>query len=266
MTTIRKPIFIKPLDLGYIACGNAVSSGHSAFHLNRHKAIGLTWRTDGNSNVWARGVLDSEQTIDFCAMVAANAQAGTKIRLRLGTTQAEVDGTAPYDSGAVDFISPAITREDGLYHSHLELDSPESASWWRIDITGHTGDFEASMLVLGQKVEPGRFYNYDFEYGVEDLGTMEFGRYGVIDEAEGAILRSVSFTLAWQTEAEFEASFRPMIEALGKRGILYCVFDPEATAYRQARTYMGVLAKSPFTKGVRKPRTFTQDWQIRSFI
>ena len=188
------------------------------------------------------------------------------MRLRLGTTQAEVDGSAPYDSTALAFINPSITRDDALYHSHLELGSVQSYRWWRIDITGHTGDFQAADLVLGKKVEPSRFYNLDFEYGVRDLGDINFSRFGVLDIDPGITMRTIALTLAWQTEAEFEASFRPMIEKLGRRGIVYLCFDPEPTTYRQARTYMGVFDKPPFARGVRKPRTFSQDYALTSFI
>lgn len=430
MANIRKPLFIKPLDLGTIATGNE-TAGYPASHLNRHKAIGLTWKSTGNSNVWARGQMTSAGTIDFAAIVSANALAGTKYRLRLGASQAAVDGgsvdisnaanttvtskeygwwtvrktggvngtydaaavsatsfagdfvltikpaqltgtahigmnadpntnnsnsgidygfviatttatannngasgssttisaatylflvrsgttltlrygtsedyTAAttlqtysavsttlyfdcsiqtannaydvrllnpaaipvYDSGVQTFISPSITREDGLYHSHLEMGAQVSAAWWRIDITGHTGDFQAAALVLGRKIEPSHFYNYDHEYGAEDLGSGDFNRWGVFDEEPGIILRTVDFTLAWQSEAEYEASFRPLIETTGKRGFVYIAFDPEPSTYRQARTYMGVFGKVPFARGVRKGRTFTQDYQIRSII
>lgn len=244
MTTIRKPFFVLPLDFDYIASGNAVP-GNPVFHLRRFKAPGLTWKTDGASNVWAHGTfIGGEKPVDFCALVSANALPGTTIRLRLGASEAEVGGgSATYDSGAMPFISPSISREDGLYHSHLELDTPVDASWWRVDIGGHTGNFEAAHLVLGEKIQPGRFYNYDFEYGVEDLGSLEFSRWGIADEEPGLILRTADFTLAWNTEAELEASFRPMAEKLGKRGVVFCAFDPEPTAYRQARTYLGVLKK-----------------------
>lgn len=266
MTTIRKPIFVIPLDLGTMVSGN-VLYGYPVTHLNRHKAIGLTWRSDGAGNLWVRGKFSSAREIDFCAIVAGNALPDTQYRLRLGATQAQVDGeSAPYDSEAIDFIDPAITRDDGIYHSHLELDDAETATWWRIDISGHTGDFQASSIVMGKKLEPSRFYDLDFQYGVNDLGGMEITRFGVLDEEPGVILRTVEFTMAWQTEAELEASFRPMIETLGKRGILYCCFDPEPTTYRQARTYMGVFAKTPFARGVKKPRTFTMDFEIQSFI
>lgn len=265
MPTIRKPFFVIPVDLGTFVCGNAVD-GHSVFHLGRANAIGLTWKTSGAANVWARGEFASAQSIDFVSLVSANAQAGTTIRVRLGTSQVEVDGTAPYDSMAATFISPSISREDGLYHSHLELDAVQTATWWRIDIEGHTGDFEASTLIMGSKIEPSHFYNLDFEYGIEDLGNLDISRFGVFDETPGSILRTIDFTLAWQSEAEWEASFRPMIEKLGKRGIVHVCFDPESTTYRQARTYLGVMRKPPFAKGTKKQRTFQQDYQILSVI
>ena len=262
---IRKPLFVVPLNLGTFDSGNA-RPGNPVFSLNRFKALGVTWRSTGNANLWARGIFTAAQAIDFAAMISANAQSGTTIRLRLGTSQAEVDGTASYDSGALTYISPAITREDGLYHWQFELPSVQTFAWWRIDIGGHTGDFEASMLVLGKKFEPSHFYNFDFERGVEDLGEVAFTRFGVMDETPGTVMRSLNFTLAWQSEAEFEGSFRPMIEKLGKRGIVYVCFDAEATTYRQSKTYMGVMRKPPFARGIRKPKTFTQDYEILSMI
>lgn len=292
---IRKPIFIIPHDLGVVATSNA-RNGFPAAHLNRHKAIGLVWQTIGNltgqswaaqwflisgtwnssrvwiddvpwdTAFWARGQFSASRPIDFCAIVSANAQPGTQYRLRLGTTQAQVDGTAPYDSGNLPFISPSITRDDGRYHSHLEIPTVQNATWWRIDITGHTGDFQASNLVLGRKVEPSKFYNADFEFGVEDLGSAEFTRFGVMNEEPGIILRTANFTLGWQTEAEFETSFRPMMETLGKRGIIYVVFDPDPTTYRQSKTFMGIFRKSLYARAMRKPKTYQQEFDILSFI
>lgn len=260
-----KPFFVRPLSLGTIATNDAVA-GYPVTHLDRREAMGLVWRAAAGTGAWARGQLAAGQSIDFISMVAANAQVGTTIRVRLGTSQAQVDGTAPYDSGALTFISPATTRESGLYNSHLELGSAVTASWWRIDIGGHSGAFEAGGLVLGKKITPTRYYNSDFEYGVEDLGSADLTRFGVMDEEPGVILRTIGFTLAWQTEAEWETSFRPMQEALGKRGILFCCFDPDANAYRQARTYMGLLRKPPFARGTRMNNMLSQDFELLSFI
>lgn len=262
---VTKPFFVVPLDLGTITTGNE-TAGYPAINLKRFKAIGLTWKTTGATNAFVRGDFGSAKGVNFIAIISANALAGTQFRLRLGTSQAAVDGTAGYDSAAQTFISPSITRSDGLYHAFFELPSTQTFQWWRVDITGHTGDFQAAKIVLGTKVTPSRFYNWDFEYGTRDLGDMNVNRFGVFDEEPGVIFRSVAFTLAWQTEAEWETSFRPMIESLGKRGIVYLCFDPTANTYRNSRTYMGIFDKLPFARGVRKAGTYTQDYTILSYI
>lgn len=267
MTSIRKPpFFAVPEPLATITTGNE-RSGNPATMLARHNAIGLTWRSNGNSNLWVRGTFTGgARPVDFCSIASANALAGTTLRLRLGTSQAQVDGSAPYDSGAVAFINPSITREDGLYHAHLELPSTETATWWRIDIGSHTGDFEAAMLVLGQKVEAKRFYNRDYQFGIEDMGSLNFTRWGVPDEAPGIKLRTVEFTLDWESMDDFEASWRPLAEKLGSTGIVFLCFDPEPTATRQARTYMGRLSKPIGSRGRPKPTIIGQDFQLDSFI
>jgi hypothetical protein len=263
---IRKPLFVVPLDLGTIATGNE-TAGFPASHLNRQKAIALTWKSTGNTNVWVRGQFAASRAIDFMAMVSANALPGTLIRLRLGTSQAEVDGgAAPYDSTALAFISPSITRDDGLYHSHLEIGAVHSATWWRIDITGHTGDFQAASLVLGETIVPSNFYNPEFEMGATDLGDLSFSRWGVLDETPGRIMRRIDFTLGWQTEAVFEADFRKLSETLGRRGIIYLCFDPDSTTYRQTKTYLGVFDKPPYARGLRKPTVYAQDFVLHSLI
>lgn len=264
----RKPIFVRPLDLGVMATGNE-TAGHEAELLNRFKAIGLTWKSTGNTNLWVRGQFSAAREIDFMAVLAANALPGTLIRLRLGTSQAEVDGVAPYDSTALPFISPtpSVAPENGLYHSFLELPAAETGvTWWRIDITGHTGDFEAAMLVLGKRIEPSRFYNVEQEFGIEDLGRVDITRWAIFDEQPGVIFRTLDFALGWQTADEYENSFRPLAENMGQRQPLYCCFDPEATGFRQARTYFGVLRRPPFARGVRKPETFLQEFSFLSMI
>lgn len=285
MAEIQKPFFVVPIDLGTVA-SSAAYAGYPVTNINRLKSIGLTWKASASGGLWARGQFASAQIVDFCAIVAANAQLGTLYRLRLGYSSAEVGGTgAAYDSGwqpfipsfdsdaevsalSLDFLDRIylIETAPSTFHSHLEMDAPQAATWWRIDISNHSGDFQCAALVLGKKVQPTHFYNLDFEFGAKDLGTLDITRMGVWDEEYGKVLRTVAFTLGWTSEAEYEASFRPMIEKLGKRGIVYVVFDPSPTAYRVKRTYMGVFDKPPGTKGIRKPRTYTQDFEITSMI
>ena len=304
------PFAVIPTPLGTIATGNERAE-KPASHLGEFKAPGMTWKSNGNSNLWIRGDFGTAKPIDFVSMLAANALPGTTFRINLASTQTDVDGpgfraisdngntttvnlsgpysvektsgadgaynasavslasisgdfvlrikpvttnkdmffgvntdpltdntnssidraiyfpgnpalgarvwengvqlfTGPaystsqywfirrigstitylvgtstdvdeatlvytgasssaamhfdsaisglngkaevyfthggYDSGEVPFINPSITREDGLYHSHIELPKKVSQRWWRIDISGHTGDFEAVVV------------------------------------------------------------------------------------------------------------------------
>lgn len=285
MAEIRKPIFVAPLDLGAVTA-SAEYAGFPAANLNRHKSIGLMWKADSTGGLWARGSFSATQQIDFAAIVGTNPQLSTQWRLRLGYTAGEVGASeAPYDSGWRNIV-PVFADEFGInvisldfltrnylietppnpYPGQLELAAPQNALWWRIDIRNHTGDFQCGALILGKKVEPSRYYNLDYQYGVKDLGSIDFTRWGVPDEEEGLIFRTVSFTLAWNTEAEYEANFRPLIEKVGKRGVVYTVFDPAAGPYRPKRTFMGTFEKSPVAKGTRKQRTFSIDFEMLSMI
>lgn len=260
---VERPIIVKPLELDNLVA-STTTAGFPVSNLADFYAVGLHWRSTA-AVCWVRGEFDGSRAVDFLSVIAANALPGTKIRLRLGITQAQVDGTAPYDSGAVDFISPAVTRESGLYHSHLEIPSVQNATWFRIDITGHTNEFQAANIVLGKAIRPSHYYNWSYEFGVEDLGQGGFTPWGVFDETPGLIFRTLAFTLAWQTQAEFENSFRPLLEQLGKRGIVFCCFDPDPNVTRQAKTYLGIFEKPPFARGTRKPG-YTQDFSLISMI
>lgn len=262
------PFCVVPHALGTVAAGNELAS-NPASHLGEFDTIGMTWKSSGNSNLWVRGDFGVARRVDFMSMLLAEALPGTTIRLRLGDSQAEVDGTADYDSGALAFISPAITRTDGLYHSHLELPSVQTKRWWRIDIGGHTGDFEAAGLVLGERITPANFYNPGWSMGVDDLGELDVSRYGVADETPGRIFRTLDFRLGWLSESDFETKMRPLVETLGRRRPALWCFDPTANAYRQARTYFGWLRNPPVaTHSVNTPEgaRFEQEFQVLSMV
>lgn len=262
---IEKPFAVLPLALISPVGGNALSN-RGVTHLAMPQYPGMRWQSSGNANLWVRGQFDGEQSVDFCSLMAANAQPGTTIRLRLGASQAEVDGTAPYDSGALPLIDPAKTRSDGLYHSHLELTAPEDASWWRIDIGGHTGDFSASALVMGQKRTAARFYNRDREFGFEDLGSLDISRNGVVAETDGFILRTLLFRLQWVSEDEYYDKWEPLFSRKGKRQLVYWCFDPQDSVRRQDKSYLGYFARDMFVRGNDFPKDNQMDFQLRALL
>jgi len=241
----EKPFFVRPLPFDVTTIGNE-TPGAPAKHLAQFKHSGMIWRSSGNGNLYAEGDFGTTKDVDFCALTATNATSSATIRLRLSPSFAGLTQNPHYDSGPQTIRSPAITRDDGLYHSHLELPQTESRRCWRIDIAGQSGNFEASALVLGKKVTADSFYSAEYGFGAEDLGDIELSRFGVPEEQPGLIYRRLDFTMDWLDLDYFETYFRPLIERLGKREVVYCCFDPEATVYRQSRTYMGWLREDPF--------------------
>ncbi len=264
---IQKPFAVIPHPLGTIATGNERAS-RPALHLNEFKDAGMIWQSSGNADLWARGDFGAAKAVDFVSLISTNAQAGTTARLRLGDSQAEVDGSADYDSGAQVIITPSITREDGKYVWHWELPSVQTKQWWRIDIGSHTGDFEAAALVMGQKLQFADFYNtLGFGFGLEDMGNVEFGRYGVNAEEGGRKMRTLEMEFGWMSDSDRATKFQPLRDKLGTTGVALWCFDSEATVQRQDKTYFGWLQRPPFFK----PSTFKQDvwsaqFQIISMI
>ncbi len=265
--TIRKPFAVLPLVLSNITTGNE-RANRPASHLAQPHP-GMRWQSDGSGSLFVRGQFSGTQRVNFASLMACNAIPATWWRVKLGMSQAEVDAVAPpYDSGAIAIIDPPRTEPSGLYHSHLEIPVVQNASWWRIDIGNHTGDFSAAHLVLGEKREPAHFYNRDREFGFENLGAVEIARNGVIAVTPGVRLRTFLFRLAWVNEAEFFDKWAPLIQpdAAGNLPILYWCVDPEATVYRQRKSFLGYMARDPFMRGNDLGIENTTDFQFRAVI
>lgn len=261
------PFFVVPLSPGTIATGNELST-NPASHLAEFDAAAMTWRTSSNANCWVRGDMGANQSIDFCAVLGANAIPATTLRLRLGDTQAEVDGTADYDTGAQTFISPAITRLDGLYWSHREF-AVQSERWWRIDVGSHIGAFEASMLVMGKKLTPANWYDPGWGLGVSDRAKTDINRFGLVDYTPGDRLRTLRFTLGWISQSEMQTMWRPFDELVGTSMPVFVCFDPTADAYRQQNSFFGLINENPFARHVRNtpdgPR-YERSFEITSLL
>lgn len=236
-----------------------------ASHLAEFKAKGMVWQSTGNANLELKLDLGSAKPINFLGMLNANALPGTNWAVTLSNNS---DFSSPlYTSGGMSFINPSITREDGLYHSHAELPATYTARYIAISLNGHTGDFQASFLVIGQKLQPANYYSPDFEFGVEDQGSLDWTRFGVAEEESGIIMRKLALTFSWMSQSDMETKFRPFVEKLGKRGMALWCFDPEATVYRQAKTYFGHMKEPAFATGASPKQTnYEMKFEILSLI
>lgn len=234
------PFFVVPIDLSthFYAVQNERST-NPWVNATEYQFAGMTYRSNGNSPAPALYLDFGQATqIDFVGLLGANAIPTTEWRVYGADVLATIDTIQQFNSSSVPFIAPATTGR-ALYNSFLEPMQARRA--WEIQITVHTGDFEAAFLVMGKKVSPSRWYDPEWEAGPDDQSTISFTRQGVPDIAPGRMLRKVKFTMSWLTEDEYESSILPMLLAAGKTNPIYCCFDPAATTYRQSRTYFGWL-------------------------
>lgn len=252
---IQKPFVVEPLSLGTVTTGNE-KTNRKALNLGRFENQGKVWETTGAANVWARGDFGSAKEVDFIALLSTNATATTTARLRLGDTQAEVDGTADYDSAAQVIRTPAIDHWSGLYHWYWELPSLQTKQWWRLDIGSHTGDFQAMALVMGKRNQFAEFYNHTsgISFGQEDTGSIEFGRFGVNSREDGIKMRTLGMEFGWMNPND-RRKFQQMRDRIGQTGMAYYCFDGEPTIDRQENQYFG-WQRRPL---VIQPTTFAQD-------
>ena len=261
---MQLPFAVIPYPFTVMSAGNE-RANRPASHLAEFKSRGMVWQSNGNTSLQLRLDLGSSRPINFLGMLCANALSGPSLSITLSNNS---DFSSPlHNSGAVSFVSPLITREDGVYHSHYEIGSVITARYVAIDIAGHTGDFQAAFLVLGQKLTPASYYSPDFEFGLDDRGSIDWTRYGVAEEEAGVIMRKLGLTFSWLSQSDYETKFRPMTEKLGKRGMVYFCFDPEPTVYRQAKTYFGVLTDPPFATGAAPKQTnYEMSFELLSLI
>lgn len=258
------PFCVVPTPFTVFSDGGHADSGKPSSHLAEFDTIGMTWKTSATGPHTIIGDFGSAKPVNYLSVVSANANSSATVTLRMGTTTSATN----YSSGAQTFISPSITRADGLYSSHFELPSLQTYQYFAIDIANQNA-FEAAAIVIGQKVTPANYYSPGFEYGVEDLGDIDVGRYGVIDETPGRIMRKLNFRLGWMSESDFETKFRPLVETLGKRRVALWCLDPTANVYRQARTYFGWIRNPVVATHIANtgdgPR-FQKDLEILSMV
>ena len=234
------PFFLEPRPFT-VTSASAGPAERPASHLAEFKYAGMVWQSNAASEHIVVVDFGAAVTIDHVSLLNTNAQADTRMWIGMGTSAAEASGGSPaFSTAPAPLITPAVTGRD-RYHGFLSF-APQTYRYMALRTDTHSGVFEASILAAGQRIGPSKYYEPEWETGPEDLGTLAYGRNGVPEIADGATLRRLGFTTAWMTEAEHETIFQPLLQRLGRRGSVLCCFDPEATIYRQGRTYFGTMA------------------------
>lgn len=246
-----RPLFVRPYEGMAITAQNA-ATGFPASHLGVLRHSGLIWRSV-TATPFITIDLGESRAIDFVGLLATNANPTTALRVRIGDTQAEVNAAGDHDSGAQIIRSPSVSLESGQYHSFYKLDSAITKRWVRIDISGHSGPFEASHLVIGESKTPEYFPSPDFEFGADDQTGFEIVAGGIASGADDLPNRTLRINFPWMTESDYETYFRHLVERHGVNRPFYLCQDPAETAFRMSRTYFGYFPTPPVTSATRIP-------------
>lgn len=257
------PFFVEPFAFT-IDSATTGPTDRPASHLADFYYIGMVWQSNATTTHQVTVDLGSARSFNHISLLGTNAQAGTRIRVSAGATAANAAGATPtYDSGFSTLISPAVTGRDS-YNGFLSI-AAQTFRYVSIRIDTHSGVFEAAKLVIGTRIAPTNYYETDWEAGPEDLGALSLTRSGVPEVITGRVLRRLGFKLAWLSEAEHDATIQPMLRRLGRRNPVLLCFDPDATVYRQERTYFGFLTDVSRARKLSFNR-FEKSFEILSLI
>lgn len=122
-------------------------------------------------------------------------------------------------------------------------DTSISARYVRLTFyAGATGyAMRASRIVAGKRIQLERNFSFGAEFGVKDLGAIEFSRRGVLLRNRGAKLRTTSLTFSSVRRDEVEQLTAPLLQRIGNTECVALVTDPAPHPQRQNRCYFGPL-------------------------
>lgn len=246
-----RPLFVRPYEGMTITAQNE-EAGSPVSHLGVSRHSGLVWRST-SSFVEVTIDLGAAKPIDFIALLDTNATPTTALRIRIGDTRAEVDGTADYDQSGLIIRNPAVSLESGKYHSFHKLESAITKRWIKITISGHSGPFEASHLVIGESKTPEYYPSPDFEFGGDDETGFQVTAGGIASGADDLPNRTLRINFPWMTESDYETYFRHLAERHGVNRPFYMCQDPAETSFRMSRMYFGYFPAPPVTSATRIP-------------
>ena len=194
---------------------------------------GMVWRSSGLSGVYV--VFKTEnKPIDTIALINSNLRATDTIRIRMGTSVADVNGVPAFDHtySAWQGIAPM-----GKAISFVLLDEPVTQQYIRIDFTSPgnpDGYIECCRLVVGTRVE-----NVGIDIGHEEVFEDTSGiddQFGAVTIDSYAIRQQHKITISNVKEADYYQNWQPFLHSVGmSKWFLYV--EEVGGAYEQNKTF-----------------------------
>ncbi|KQN09959.1 hypothetical protein ASE85_03245 [Sphingobium sp. Leaf26] len=164
--------------------------------------------------------------IDVIALVGTNLRNRDMVRIRVGASQAEVDGAAP-----VDFTMPAWSgmKADAMAaKTILRLPTPVMGKFVRVDIdaTGIPGSYvQIQRLVIGSAADQIAI-TPNAEVGIAD-GSVSYDTAGITSWDKYAKTQTFKATFSYLKEKPFRQKWLPLLAKAGNSSAILFVPDYE---------------------------------------
>ncbi|MES1985473.1 MAG: hypothetical protein V4461_11020 [Pseudomonadota bacterium] len=237
-------IIVKPLSLAAVVASSTAAGHDAAYVGNDH--MGVVWKSTAGG--YAQGLqidLGADTPIDTILLIGCSgARAEWQLSIALAT-QAQGPFTGAYYQGdTMAFLAGAAMPTSGRGKALwlAPADAPPSARYIYVSI-GNVSDAAVTVarLVIGQRIQLARNFQFGAAFGVRDLGSVDFSVRGVLLRRRGAKLRSIGLTFGAVHKDEVEAIVHPLIEQVGLTEPLALVTDLDPDEQRQNRMYFGPL-------------------------
>jgi hypothetical protein len=229
---------IEPLSI--VSLDGAADAGFERMNLANDYA-GVVWRASaaGNRNLIVD--LGADRAVDTLMLFGVRTRAaGATVTV---SYRAEASAQGAWQAGVSNAPVLAGTASVGDAGIGLfDLPATVVARYLSLDFHRDTdGTIEASRLVVGKRLQLERNFGFGAEFGIKDLGTLEFSRRGVLLRNRGAKLRTAQLTFSSVRRDEVERLTAPLLERIGNTECVALVTDPAPHAQRQRRCYFGPL-------------------------
>lgn len=257
-------LLIKPLPLANVL-SSTTAPGYRASNIDRDE-MGLVWRSSAGAATQVLTIdLGADQPVDTLIVLGLRgALPAWQLTVALATAAQGSFGGSFWNGTAADLLAGSAMPVSGLGKAlWLAPDgAPAVARYVRLTFSAiDNAGVQVSRVVLGQRVQLARNFRFGAAFGVRPLGSVDFGRRGVLLRQRGARLRGVGISFGHVYRDEVEQTIQPLLERCGNDEALAIVTDPDADAERQQRMYFGFLTGDLGTVWAR-PGGFQADFNL----
>jgi hypothetical protein len=237
-------LLLKPLPLIAVTA-SSTAVGYDPIYVG-NDYLGVVWRSLAATSVDLIVDLGSDMLCDTAFLFGCDgATAAMTLQVSASTQAAGAGFSSPTWSGAVlPFLagSEMPSNGRGVAMWQAPTPAPPAARYWRFRIAGlANGAATVGRLALGKGLVLARNFALGAAFGVKDLGSVDFSRYGALLRKRGAKLRTVGISFSSIYKDEVEASVKPLLEQVGNTEPIALITDPTADSMRQRRAYFGPM-------------------------